>query len=733
MSLPVPAVLRCPRCRMIALLASTVVAPAHAAPPAAPSEFSASVTHPVSGTMWVRWTWQDNSNDEEGFDIEYSLTSGSGFNYLTSAASNATALVQSLSVGLSPGTPLYFRGRAYKGEELSDPSNEFLYVIPSATFNAPGPVVAAAVSGDAVSLRWQDNSTTEEVFYLEYREAGGTYSGLGWVWFYTTNVTISGFDPGTDYEFRVRAAKGDPEQYTAYSGAAAVTTKDAFLGRDYEPIQLGVAFSYQVRTTAGAPRTSLTVGTLPDGLSFDPGTGIIGGTPTVSGIFQVPMQAEFEGGWTANRTMTLRIVRPAAPPVAGASITDQSLALGGGATVPLADKFSDPDTETAVRMSTSVGDIDILLFPSVTPQTVTNFLGYVDRGDYEGVSIHRSLPGFVVQGGGYKATGAPDSFTHIPTVASPPNEPGVSNLRGTVAMAKREGDPNSATSEFFFSLADNNDPDEPLSLDNQNGGFTAFGRVAAPGMSLVDAIAALPRGTYAIDLDGSVVSFPDWPMDADSAPPTMDQSKLVLIHSVAPVSPLSYAVTSNSNPSVASAVVDAGQIELSGLGPGQATITVTATDLDGDTVSQNFDVTVTETFEQWAARSGIPGGLSAPGDDGDRDGSCNLGEFAFLTNPMRADAAAGRPTISVAGSGGHGASKISFRLRKFTNGLSYRVEASANLISWEPVWESGQGLSLPHVQAEDHGDYHLVTVEDPDQPANAARYFLRVVASSAVP
>jgi len=138
------------------------------------------------------------------------------------------------------------------------------------------------------------------------------------------------------------------------------------------------------------------------------------------------------------------------------------------------------------RVSTNMGEFDLQLFAESAPQTVENFLGYVRRGDYNNSFIHRSVPGFVIQGGGFRLNkNAVDAVPAGPAVV---NEPGPSNVRGTVAMAKVGGNPDSATNQWFVNLSNSN----AANLDNQNGGFTVFGEVLGNGMAVADAIAALP-------------------------------------------------------------------------------------------------------------------------------------------------------------------------------------------------------------------------------------------------
>ncbi|MFT7685382.1 MAG: cyclophilin family peptidyl-prolyl cis-trans isomerase [Candidatus Azotimanducaceae bacterium] len=153
--------------------------------------------------------------------------------------------------------------------------------------------------------------------------------------------------------------------------------------------------------------------------------------------------------------------------------------------------FTVQASQTIVTVNTVLGSFEIEMLDDDAPLNVANFLGYVQRGDYDNTFIHRSIPGFIVQGGGYKFDAATNDAPHIVTDGTVVNEFKVSNTRGTVAMAKLGNDPDSATSEWFVNLANN-----AGNLDNQNGGFTVFGRVLGDGMDIVDAIAGLPINNF---------------------------------------------------------------------------------------------------------------------------------------------------------------------------------------------------------------------------------------------
>ncbi|MDC8832459.1 peptidylprolyl isomerase [Alteromonas gilva] len=153
---------------------------------------------------------------------------------------------------------------------------------------------------------------------------------------------------------------------------------------------------------------------------------------------------------------------------------------------------------TVVEIRTNMGNISVNLFDQDTPETVENFLEYVNSGAYANNVIHRLEPGFVVQGGGFTYNNVLP-LDNVATGTPVTNEPELSNVRGTIAMAKLANDPNSATSQWFINLDDNSQ-----NLDVQNGGFTVFGQVIDDGMTIVDEISELPR----FNLGGAASSIP---------------------------------------------------------------------------------------------------------------------------------------------------------------------------------------------------------------------------------
>jgi len=138
------------------------------------------------------------------------------------------------------------------------------------------------------------------------------------------------------------------------------------------------------------------------------------------------------------------------------------------------------------RLSTSLGEVVIELFEPNAPSTVANFEQYVQDGFYDGTLIHRVIPGFVIQGGGYTA-GLEEKTTRDPILSEANN--GLKNVRGTVGMA-RGTERDSATSQFYINLVDNPALDATLT----EPGYAVFAQVVE-GMDVVDQMAAVPTET----------------------------------------------------------------------------------------------------------------------------------------------------------------------------------------------------------------------------------------------
>ena len=151
----------------------------------------------------------------------------------------------------------------------------------------------------------------------------------------------------------------------------------------------------------------------------------------------------------------------------------------------LIDKNSQPAGAPRVQFETSLGSFVVELDPDKAPQTVENFLRYVDEKFYDGTIFHRIMSDFMIQGGGFTGLNQYKSQGLNPPIQNEAKQ-GLKNVRGTIAMA-RTGAPHSATSQFFINVKDNAMLDHP-SFDGW--GYCAFGRVVE-GMDVIDRIKAV--------------------------------------------------------------------------------------------------------------------------------------------------------------------------------------------------------------------------------------------------
>lgn len=565
----------------------------------APTNLTAS--SPGEGKVNLAWT--DNTTAEGNYEIQARVKGTTQWTVYDYVDSNTTSLTNQL---IAPGEILEIQVRATYGSQAEVVSGFSNMVEVTTTFNPPTAFTATASATEPyrISFAWTDNSAVESHHELQYRKVGDTN--------YTTRKLVPNnggtapnsmsianlpeFDPGSVYEFRIRAvlmgANGTVISGTSFVTATA-TTLNGFSSKSYAPITMGTPFSYQMTTLSQQARTEWSVGTLPAGLTFDNTTGIISGTPTVAGLFLVPMTANFTGGTSHVLNLQLRILRPTAAPQIAEAIGQQALAPGGSATVALGGKFSDPDTEGAVRLTTTKGNLDVVLYTTQTPATVANFRAY----DYANTIFHRAPPGFVVQGGGYKIAASPDVFDSVTRQAPVANEPGISNLYGTVAMAKVGDDPNSATSEFFFSLGNNS-----LNLDNQNGGFTVFGRLSTPSTNVLSALSAVPTSSYGVKLREDGVTTPsaanfvfsDIPIQETPLPSAINQDNLMKITSVTDLPILTYAITTAPESAVATATLNGTDLQITAVAPGSTTLVITATDVDANAAQQTVTINVSQ-------------------------------------------------------------------------------------------------------------------------------------------
>lgn len=164
-------------------------------------------------------------------------------------------------------------------------------------------------------------------------------------------------------------------------------------------------------------------------------------------------------------------------------------------TLSFATENTMSDTQTKVKLTTSLGPVVIQLNAEKAPLTVANFLRYVNEGFYNGTIFHRVIPGFMAQGGGFDSS-FNQKNTHDPIENEANN--GLKNKRGSIAMARTNA-PHSATAQFFINYKDNSFLDH-TSPSPSGWGYAVFGDVVE-GMDVVDAMAKQPTGNRGMHQD----------------------------------------------------------------------------------------------------------------------------------------------------------------------------------------------------------------------------------------
>jgi cyclophilin family peptidyl-prolyl cis-trans isomerase len=325
----------------------------------------------------------------------------------------------------------------------------------------------------------------------------------------------------------------------------------------------------------------------------------------------------------------------------GNPLTNTSVGVGSTNYIDLSGNFYDPDTtDTTVTFDVTYseggnttpvqGQIQVQLFDTDAPQTVTNFLDYIESGAYSDDLFHRianltsgntGTPQ-ILQAGGFTVTPSTTDPGDISTIGqlTTAYQPILSeysaahpNAVGTIAMALSNG-PDSATSQFYFNLTNNS---SALGPSNPSGPFTVFGQITG---SMTDIDNIMSTSNYVATDVSNTTNFPNSnsafgslplstalgtpPAPGSTFPAGEPLTSVPIINSITVTTPslgrLSYVVTS-SNPSVVTAMLgangptntfDANQLQLMASSAGSSVITVQVTDAAGEVVTQSFTVTV---------------------------------------------------------------------------------------------------------------------------------------------
>ena len=375
-------------------------------------------------------------------------------------------------------------------------------------------------------------------------------------------------------------------------------------------------------------------------------------------------------------------------------------------------------------------EIDFLLFRDRTPITVTNFLGYVNRGDYTNMIVHRLIPGFVIQGGGFTVTNDGDqpASDTVPTQPTIQNEFGISNTLGTISMAKLGGDPDSATSQWFISTGANSD-----NLDFQNGGFTVFGKVSKDSFEVALELDQVDKFAL-FNLGGA---FTDCPLIRNTTQATFVAERFYRFSNASEIPlpagqagtdvNLTYSIIAGGEGSGPVVEIVGGELVVGfpeAIKGGIRTVVIQAEDSVGNTVVDTFEVSMVVNYESWrnivfpeavVADDAITG----PGADFNNDGVSNFVSFVHgLDGDAIASAGVGGPTLTL------GTSNVTLEIKTgYIEGVDFEVEFSIDSENWTTVESTRSTTSNPG------GRIERFTVARPVADHSKSFYRLRYTSS----
>lgn len=497
----------------------------------------------------------------------------------------------------------------------------------------PQEVEIYAPNQNHVHLSWKDVATDETNYYVDHWNSGSqTWEAAGTLPPNSEVFRIADATMAPDIsKYRVAAFKSGVDLQTLTWVEAEIAkpagnidlapftlTGDEDVG--YERFdsfpegfsaKAGEHFTHQVGVMGEGTPDSFFVRGVSSGatIAINATTGLVTGNASAPGVYRFFVGVNFDGDKTFEQVRYLRVVPDEeAPVVASPNFSVPAQNLGVEGVLPLGNLFLSspaaagqplPDGAT---FETPAGFFTVALYEKATPKTVENFQNYVLDRQYDYTILHRAPAGFVIQAGSFypSSNTVPTQWGQITNsnTVPVPNEPGISNDRGTIAMARLgplrgnrrfEANFDTATSGWFVSTGGTN----PMILDNQNGGFTAFGKVIGEGMEVVDDLQALQTGTYSMTIGGASATLADVPVRTNPKPASLGFDSIVYFPSVRLSPAVEISLVNNSNPSILTAEVVGMGLYLKSLNKiGSTSLTLRATNLKGLTADFTFPITI---------------------------------------------------------------------------------------------------------------------------------------------